>query len=85
MNENLKLIYEPELNQILIGLICKKKTEVLKDYFEEDVDNLKRQLIIFQNEISSINCNKKLGTFFYDFFYSSYSSDSLLFSYIIND
>lgn len=25
MNENLKLIYEPELNQILIGLICKKK------------------------------------------------------------
>jgi 26S proteasome regulatory subunit T3 len=52
MNENLKLIYEPELNQILNGLICKKKTEVLKDYFEEDVDNLKRQLIIFQNEIS---------------------------------
>ena len=52
MNENLKLISETELNQILTGLVSKKKAEILKDYFEEDIDNLKRQLIIFQNEIS---------------------------------
>jgi 26S proteasome regulatory subunit T3 len=52
MVENLTLISQAEINRVLNGLISRKKTEILKKYFEEDIDTLKKQLLIFQNEIS---------------------------------
>lgn len=52
MGENLTLISQPEINRVLNGLISRKKAEILKNYFEEDINTLKKQLLIFQNEIS---------------------------------
>jgi 26S proteasome regulatory subunit T3 len=52
MSENLTLIFQAEINRVLNGLILRKKAEILKNYFEEDIDTLKKQLLIFQNEIS---------------------------------
>lgn len=46
--ENLK----KNINSILEINITKKIVEILKFYFEADLDCLKRQLLIFQNEIS---------------------------------
>lgn len=52
MSKNFCPISQQEINWVLNGLISKKRAEILKNYFEEDIDTLKKQLLIFQNEIS---------------------------------
>lgn len=52
MSKNFCPISQQKINWVLNGLISKKRAEILKNYFEEDIDTLKKQLLIFQNEIS---------------------------------
>jgi len=52
MNEILPQNYKKILASILKLKITKKIAEILKIYFEDDTDSLKKQLVIFQNEIS---------------------------------
>jgi integrase len=52
MNGNLPKKLKKDLQSILFEKMFKKIFETLKKYFEEDLDSLKRQLLIFQNEIS---------------------------------
>ena len=51
MNGNLPKKLKKDLQSVLFEKIFIKIFETLKKYFEEDLDSLKRQLLIFQNEI----------------------------------
>jgi len=52
MNGKLPKKLKKDLQSILFEKMFKNIFETLKKYFEEDLDSLKRQLLIFQNEIS---------------------------------